>query len=371
MAANYELLVFNTIDKISKDQIDSISNDPFFTYGWFKTLEEQEDFKISPFYIAAYEQGKLVAFAPCFVDLLNDYFSYCRQVVPFMKKLLKIGSRIGLWRKQVLLCYSPFCFRSKILIDENFRYQTIFALICQKINEICRKEQILFSSFLFVSDFDALLAKTLQNFDYIRFPWMDTLYLDVRWSSFETFLGSFKCKVRKDIKRQIRKFNQSRLIMEENPNVEELAERLSVLCANVFRKYNGNKSPPYGFSFFSNLWRFAGDKIKLFTAKKDGETVAFSLDLKHKDTVDGFMFGSDYNSRTHTDFAYFNLVYYEPIKWAIQEGFRRIFYRLAAENVKLRIGCKTEKNWSFVKCHNALIASLARAYVNKKYGIQT
>lgn len=371
MAVDYELRVFNAIDEISEDQIDSISNDFFFTYSWFKTLEEQKDFKISPFYIAAYNQGKLVAFAPCFVDFLNHYFSYSRQVVPFMKKFLKVGSRLGLWKKHVLLCYSPFCFRSKILINETFKNATIFASICQKINEICRKEQIQFSSFLFVSDFDVLLAKTLQNFDYIRFPWMDTLYLDVHWPSFEAFLASFKCKIRKDIKRQIRKFNQSGLIIEKNPNIEELSERLSVLYANVFRKYNGNNPPPYRVSFFRNLCRYAGDKIKLFTAKKHGETVAFSLDLKHKDTVDGFMFGCDYNSRTQTDFAYFNLIYYEPIKWAIQEGISKIFYRLAAENVKLRIGCKREKNWSFVKCHNAFIAPLVHAYVNKKYGIQT
>jgi predicted N-acyltransferase len=371
MATDYELRVFNAVDEISKDQIDAISNDPFFTYGWFKTLEEQKDFRISPFYIAAYNQSKLVAFAPCFVDSLNHYFSYGRQVIPLMKNILSIGNRLGLWNKHVLLCYSPFCFRSKILTDETFRNPIIFASIYKKINEICRKERILFSSFLFVSEFDDLITRSLENFGYIRFPWINTLYLDVPWSSFEAFLASFKCKTRKDIRREIRKFNQSGLTMEPNSNMEELSERLSVLYANMFRKYNRDKPSPYGASFFRSLSRFAEDKIKLFTAKKGGETVAFSLDLRHKDTIDGFMFGSDYNSRTKSDFAYFNLVYYEPIKWAIQEGINKIFYRPASEYVKLRIGCKPEKNSSFVKCHNTLIAPLVRAYVNRKYGIRT
>lgn len=129
MTAKYEVRVFNTIDGIGKEPIDVISNDPFFTYGWFKTLEEQKDFKIAPFYIAVYKQNNLVAFAPCFIDLFNHYFSYGPYVVPFMRSLLKIGNTLRLWKKQVLLCYSPFCFRSKIQVGENFRNPLVFALI--------------------------------------------------------------------------------------------------------------------------------------------------------------------------------------------------------------------------------------------------
>jgi len=35
--------------------------------------------------------------------------------------------------------------------------------------------------------------------------------------------------------------------------------------------------------------------------------------------------------------------------------------------VKLRVGCKIEKNFSFTKCNNLLIASLARAYFKVKH----
>jgi predicted N-acyltransferase len=370
MTSKYDVRVFNSVDDIGKDSIDEISSDAFFTYGWFKTLEKQKDFKTSPFYVAVYKEDKLVAFTPCFLDLFDHYSSYAPPVVPFMKKFLNISNRLGLWKKHVLLCYSPFCFRSKIITAKNFRNPIIFKLIYKKINEICRKEQILFSSFLFVSESDNLLAKTLQDFGYFRFSQVNTLHLDVRWPSFEVFLKSFKSKLRKDIRRQIRKFDENGLIVELNPKIEELSERLSMLRANVSRKYNDDKQHLFGTSFFTNLTRFAGDKIKLFAAKKGNEIVAFGLSLRHKDTLDGYMFGTDYKSRTNTDFAYFNVVYYEPIKWAIQNGIKKIFYRLGAEDVKLRLGCKPENNLSFVKCHNALITPLVNAYINKKYGIQ-
>jgi predicted N-acyltransferase len=366
MALEYELHVHNSIDELSADQIDSISDDPFFTYGWFKTLERQKDFKVSPFYIAVSTQGKLVAFTPCFIDLFDQYFSYGPYVVPFMKRLLTTGNKLGLWQKHILLCYSPFCFRSKVLIDEDFKNPIIFGLIFQKINEICRKERILFSSFLFVSEFDILLAETLQYCGYSKFPWFNTLYLDIPWSSFEAYLASCGYEIRKDIRREIKKFNHSGLDVESDSNTDGLSERLSVLYANLFQKYNRGPSP-YGSSFLRNLSKFAGDKIQLFTAKKDNLVVAFCLLLRHKETLDAFMFGCDYNSRTKTDFAYFNLTYYEPIKWAIKKGIKRIFFRLAAENVKLRIGCKTERNYCFVKCHNNLLMPFTTAYVREKY----
>ena len=364
MANDYDLRVFRSIDAIDKDQIDSISNDSFFTYGWFKTLEEQKDFEISPFYVAAYKQDNLVAFVPCFIDLFDHFFYYGPYVIfPFMKRLLKIGNKLGLWQKHVLLCYSPFCFRSKVLVAEDSRDPLLFGLIIKKINEICRKERILFSSFLFVSQFDNLLAAALQKSRYSKFFRLNTLYLDVPWSSFEVYLVGCKYETRKDIRREIKKFSQSGLIVENNSNIEDLSERLSLLHANLSQKYNSHMTPRYGPSFFESLNKFAGDKIRLFTAKKGSTIVAYCLALKQKQTLDCYLFGSDYSFRTNTDFAYFNLAYYEPIKWSIQEGIKRIFFRFAAENVKLRIGCKKEKIYSNVKCHNRSIGLLFSAYV--------
>jgi len=366
--ARYVIRVFNTVDDIGKDSIDAISSDYFFTYGWFKSLEQQKDFRVSPFYVVAYKNGVLVAFVPCFIDLFDHYFSYGPYIVPFMRKLLNIGSRLGLCQKYVLLCYSPFCFRSKVLLDENSRDPLLLSLIYKKISEISRNERILFSSFLFVSEFDVLLTKTLKTFGYLRNPCPNTLYFDVQWSRFEDYLASQKNKRRKNIKREIKKFRESGLTVDGKSNLEELSERFSVLYANLFRKYNGDGLPYFRSSFFKNLVKFAGDRIKVFTAEKGGEIVAFSLFLRQKDTIDGFMFGFDYNSRTNTDFAYFNLTYYEPIRWAIQQkGIRKIFYRLGAENVKLRVGCKIEKIFSFTKCNNLLIASLARTYFKVKH----
>ena len=40
-----DVKVFLSVDDIGRDSINSISNDGFFTYEWFKTLETQESFR--------------------------------------------------------------------------------------------------------------------------------------------------------------------------------------------------------------------------------------------------------------------------------------------------------------------------------------
>jgi hypothetical protein len=71
-----EVKVFRSVAEIGRDALDSISNDGFFTYEWFRTLETQQSFQVSPLYVAVYDEGKLVAVAPCFADLFDDYFLF-------------------------------------------------------------------------------------------------------------------------------------------------------------------------------------------------------------------------------------------------------------------------------------------------------
>ena len=367
MTVDYKLRVFNAIDEIGKDQIDSISNDFFFTYGWFKTLEEQKDFKIAPFYIAAYEQDKLVAFAPCFVDLLDHYFLHARYVVPFMKRFLKIGNKFGLWKKHVLLCYSPFCLRSKVLLEKSGEEKLILRLLSKKIDEICEKQGFLFSSFLFVSEFDKLLMENLQNLGYIQSPGTTTLYLDIKWSSFEDYLKSLTYKTRKNIRREIRKCAENGVLIEER-DLEGLSAKLPALLSNLFWKYDENAENLFNQPFFCKLEEYARDTAKVFVAEKNDEVVGFSMSLRQRDVLDVFMCGFDYDAQTKTDFTYFNLCYYAPIRWAIEKGIKKIYYRRKAEKVKMDRGCKPERTYSYIKCHNRIIGFLIKkALENKIY----
>jgi predicted N-acyltransferase len=370
MTPDLEAKVFKTIDEIGKDAIDLLVDDGFFTYGWFKTLEvSKPPINLDPFYVTTYNKGELVAFAPCFRDIADQYFQYGPEVIPFMKRTLNMYNRLQIGQNHVLLCYSPWCFRTKVFFRKSVNKELLFGKISEKIDDICKREKILFSSFLFVSEFDKSLISYLENLRYHKFLWKPTLYLDVRWRSFDDYLQSMRGQYRHHIKKEIRSCIENGVEIEEATEFKKLSVTMSDLSLSLSSKYN-KWAPRIEPRFYERLSDYAKDNTLVFLAKKNNVVVGFTLFLRKDQTLDAFMGGFNYELQQKHDFTYFNLGYYVPIKWAIQEGIRKIYYRWGSEKAKILRGCKTEKIYSLIKCHNRLINSQIDNYVKFRNGIE-
>ena len=166
-----------------------------------------------------------------------------------------------------------------------------------------------------------------------------------------------KPKTRKNVKREIKKCRENGVTIEES-ELDDLETKLSGLYANLSLKYDKGAKLIFDPFFFNMLKTYASDKIKLFVAKKDGNVTGFSLSLRHKDILDVMMVGFNYENQTSTDFSYFNLCYYEPIKYALDSGVKKIYYRYMMEKMKLERGCKPEQTYYFIKYHNKLLRVL-------------
>jgi predicted N-acyltransferase len=365
MIRQEEVRVFQSVDDI-RESIDQLSNDSFFTYGWFKTLESFGMLP-EPLYLTASREGSTIAVAPCFIDKINDFFSWGPNILPFLHRLLNVSQRLGLYKSNVLLCYSPACCRTKILFDNHYNDRTILSLFSKKIDDICKEQKVLFSSFLFVSEFDGLLIKNLESLNYTKFPNIVTFYLDVNWSNFEDYLKSLKLGRRRTVRHEIKKCLENGVTIKEESISENIAEKLSDLGANVSSKYNATEQTRLDPSFFKILQKYATDKAKLFVARKNDKIVGFSLGLKHKGVLDMYMYGCDYSSQTNTSFIYFNLGYYEPIKLAINEKVKKIYFRYLNEKAKVARGCKPEQTYSFIKCHNVMLGPVMNNLLKNRF----
>lgn len=367
MVARQEVKLSKTIDAIGKEAIDSIADDGFFTYGYFKTLEKAKPFDMVPLYLAVYDEDKMIAAAPCYIDLKNQ-ISDLGNKFPFTRRIVNIASHFGVYPDRLLVCSSPSSYHSKILVGKNSENKTILSQVCMRIDDICRRERILFSSFPYVSEFENFLTENLHDFGYLKFPSVSTLSLDVRWSSFEDYLESLKShKIRTTVRREIKKCKESGVTIAEEHNFGNLASTLANLHSSLFSKYNKGIESPRNASFFKGLSEYAKDKTRVFIAKRHSKIVGFSLSLQQKDTLDVHLCGFDYDAQTSTDFTYFNVVYYATIKIAIEEGIKRVHYSIKSERVKQKRGCKLEKTYSFIKCHNKLLRPLYNLYIKKKY----
>jgi predicted N-acyltransferase len=364
MSFNKEVKVFRSVSEIGKESIDSISNDGFFTFEWFKTLETQQSFDTAPIYVGVFEDGYLEALAPCFIDLQNHFFIDGPKITPLMKLFLTLGRKIGYCQEHVLLCYSPFCLRSKILLKKDPDGKQLLCLLSKMIDNVCKENRILFSSFLFVSEFDELLMKTLPNLGYQSNAGTSTFYLDVQWKNFEDYLKSLKQMSRHSIRREIRKCAENGVTIKDS-DFKDFSEKLSGLTSNLLSKYNPNSdNNVFDATFFHVLNKYAADKTKVFIAEKNGEIVGFSLSMRQGDVLDVFMCGFDYLAQSSTDFTYFNLCYYAPIQWSIEQGIKKIYYRRKSDRAKLYRGCKKERTVAFVKCQDPVLGFCFNKTIN-------
>lgn len=349
MFSGKEVKVLQSIDEIGKSVMDSISDDPFFTYEWFKTIETQQAYKGSPIYLVVYDESKVVCVAPLFIESIEP------NSIGLFSRFLNVVFH----QNKMLTCYSPRCYRSKILFSDNRDEKEVLSLLCKKIDSICKEQKILKSHFPYVSEFDKLLSENIQNYGYQKMLGITTFNLDVNWTSFEDYLESLKYKTRKKAKREIKKCKENGVTIEET-ELESLTTKLSNLYANIHLKYskNNNQKNIFDSHFFSMLNMYAKEKTKLFIAKKNSEIIGFSLSLRQGDILDVVMVGFDYSAQAKTDFSYFNLAYYAPIKWSIENGVKKLYFRVTMEKIKLDRGCKPEKTYYFIKYQNKVLRAL-------------
>ena len=364
------VVTFKTVDAIGKHEIDKISKDPLFTYDWLKTVESTQSMDYHPVYVTLYDVGELVAFASCFIERTGKNFCFGPHFSRFRDRFLRIGKKVGLWKNDFLLCCSPYSCRSKILLGKNSKNNLSAAEIIKKMNGVCQSQSVLFSVFPFVSEFDKVLLNNLEKLGYQKMYFSTTQRIDVSWASFDDYLKSLKSRTRQNIKREIKKFEQSGIIIEEPEDISTFSDALSGLFANLLSKYEKEDRSLTSKAFYENVNCCAKNKVKVFIAKKDGITIGFSFGLYNNEVLDLTHCGFNYDLIGKTDAVYFNLAYYEPIKWAIKKGIKKIYYRKKAEEAKRRRGCKSEKNYCYIKCHNKAINCLLDIYfktrINKK-----
>lgn len=353
--------VFRSIEDIGLQALETLNDDdPFFSYEWFKILENQKCFPNTVYYVAVYDNNVLIALAPCFEDWANIYFFAkppMRFFTAFLQKLLILGNKFGFCQNHMLLCYSPSCGRSKIIQKNTYNPKVISDLITKQIDSLCKKERYLFSSFPFASSFDKRLIAALSDASYANTLGITNFFLDIKWRSFEDYLKSMNRNHRKNINRKIRAFKGNGIIIEEQDFSQSSHKQLSTLLYNLVLKYNKDATKRISPTYFGIINQYAGTKIKLFIAKKNDKPIGFSLLFRQGTTVDSWMCGFDYEVLSRTDYTYFNLVYYEPIKWAIKEGIKKINFRSEAARAKTDCACQPEQMSFFFKCHDSCFGS--------------
>ena len=170
--------------------------------------------------------------------------------------------------------------------------------------------------------------------------------IGVRWPSFQDYLSWLPRKRRKEVRREIRKFEATGF----ETSAESLAEcygEVAPLAGNLKRRHGSELDDDHWIRFFERYAAQLGDISTAYVCRDGAQAVAFSLHSEWEDTVYVRACGFDYH-RAGNNAEYFNLCYYRPLQYAIDNGSSVLHLGMDAYEAKVSRGATLAALWSVV-----------------------
>lgn len=164
--------------------------------------------------------------------------------------------------------------------------------------------------------------------------------LDIKWDNFDDYLASMNTKIR----RENRVFNSEGYQIIES-DLKSSIDVLAELFAKHEQKYGHETSAANEAEELHTLAKYANDKSVVLLIKSEDSIVGGILLFVWEDTVYGRNLGI---STKGEKFEYFNLSFYEPIRFAIENGYKHIDLGMTSYPAKVRRGARIEPLWGLV-----------------------
>ena len=163
--------------------------------------------------------------------------------------------------------------------------------------------------------------------------------LDVAWSTFDDYLSSRTRTRRKSIRAEVERFGAE--LEVEVTGVEGLTDALVPLHARWRAKHGHPVAEDELRRQYAAIRERLGPAVRLFVARRGGRPVAFAQFYEHEGTLYSRAIGFDYE-RVEGSFAYYNLLFYEPLRHAMAQGIRALDYSFESYEAKLGRGCRLQ-----------------------------
>jgi hypothetical protein len=168
--------------------------------------------------------------------------------------------------------------------------------------------------------------------------------LPVTWSSFERYLASLSRHRRANVRSDLRHFSQSGLQTRLVPLGEVVADA-APLAVNVQHKYGHQSSLARQLRFFGDCAAHLGDGALVFGCFDGGQLIGFGLAFQWRDTLYIRSAGFDYDALPRSG-EHFMVMYYEPIRYAIEQGLALVHFGTESFAAKVQRGCSLRPLWS-------------------------
>ena len=193
------------------------------------------------------------------------------------------------------------------------------AALLRVLLDLARSARVSSLHLLFLSDEERELCEAagLMTRTTVQYHWRQAT---PPWPDFDAFVGALNHDKRKKLRQERRKVRDSGVQLRRlrGPAIDRSAWELFVRCYE--QTYAEHGSMPYlNLEFFLRLGQHMPEHLLLIVASLHGEDIACSLILL--DPALRRAYGRYWGALRHVPLLHFELCYYEPLQFCLEQGF--------------------------------------------------
>jgi predicted N-acyltransferase len=355
----YTAHLYDTIDAIPPSQWAGLQEGScYVSRDWLRLMERQSSHVCR--YVAIYDEQNLLAVAPCYGvasqqmrsgynlrDILAGTSSDIHRHVKLPGLLADMQQRcsehIADQSEHLfpnMICSSRHGYAPGPLLRQQMgpkQLASVARSLLQAFDTLCDETASANRAFLYLEESHPI-APALLEAGYMPMTMDAIAYLRLEYEDFEAYLRQRSSKRRESIRQEIRAFQRSHRL-EVTSLADAPLDRLAELLTNVNNKYHPNQSlTKDNEKYLGELRGLPLDNHLFLARSEDGAVVGFSLFFAHNQRLFSRVIGMDY-AALKGDFCYFNVLFYEPIRFAIDKGYRCIEYGIGSLETKISRGC--------------------------------
>ncbi|MGE0483030.1 MAG: GNAT family N-acetyltransferase [Gammaproteobacteria bacterium] len=306
------------------------------------------------FYAVLRDERGIVAHA-CVYLVETDF----AQLMPRWIQALAGGVRRA-WprflRARITECASPLTAGSSISLREGACLRTVVEHLERGLATLAAREG---SGLIVLRDFpadDSAATDTLCRRGFKRVANLPLARIRVRWSTYDEYLAALRSRYRKDLRRRLRRAEQSgrRVVTLDDFGAD--AARWAAQVDAVYDAAPGFKRERLGPAYYATLNRLPGEASRLVVVEQDGHCLAHGMVLVDAENTTATFFGREPGAPAGEWFQLADAV----IRIAIERGSRYVNFGLGAYDAKSLVGAESVPLVVYTRATNRLLNAVIR-----------
>ncbi|MBA3562729.1 MAG: GNAT family N-acetyltransferase [Gammaproteobacteria bacterium] len=313
-------------------------NDVYAQHGWLRVLEKTVVEASDPVYFLLREGKELVGAAVCYrLDAVGSSLDEM-----WFGRLYRSLTRLGFSLSPALYC-GPLLGQGRHVLwrREAPKPERLLARLLDAVSAFAAEKSLALAVAKLPIE-EGVLLEMFAGRGFARTMNWPVSYVDIRWGSFDAYVGHLAAlgsSMATKARREIAGPGKTGILLGGIEHFENLSQEvLELIEANQ----RAHSDTPLGLKreFFETLAQSHGASSIVTVASANGKLAGAALLLTAGDCAGGPLIGVSEDVRNRKAFTYFNLALYEPIRFCIEHGLKRIYLGAGLYDMKRRRGCR-------------------------------